>query len=510
MTLVNLDLRPGVYATGTPYVGRGRWADSNLVRWKDGAIRVVGGWERRKTSDEVTDIPPMWDASADEAARGIFSWQDNTISRQVVVGTNRSLYHLSDSGVVTDITPYDLIVGARSAGFANGYGVGAYGGGPYGTARSGGGRLPVPVITWSFTAWGAELLAQVRGEGPVWAWAVGDPEPAPVPNAPENFQDIVVTTERILMGIGGTGDGRDPRTVTWSERENRELWTPDETNQAGSLRLAGFGKLLSLHQVLNQVLILGENDLHIARYIGPPFVYGFEKAGEGCGAISAAAVVTTDRFAIWLSETRSVWLWDGTLRRIESDIADFFVNDVNFAQRSKTFGFMLRDFDEVWWLYQSNDSPTDEPDSYICFDYAQQHWTKGKLDRCMALDRGVTRDVLMVDPMGVLWNHELRNVSIEDGPIPFVETGPLEIGAGDQHVYVDYIYPDENAPGGVTAIFKVRDMPNGPETVLGPYSMASPVGVRARGRQFSLRLEGRTAGWRVGSMRVNIKPGERR
>ena len=66
MPLIPIDLKPGVYKNGTAYSGKMRWADSNLVRWKDGAIRVIGGWERRETSAGAV-IPPLFANAALEA-----------------------------------------------------------------------------------------------------------------------------------------------------------------------------------------------------------------------------------------------------------------------------------------------------------------------------------------------------------------------------------------------------------------------------------------------------------
>ena len=46
MALVKLEIPPGVFRNGTEYQVSGRWYDSNLVRWIDGLMMPVGGWER--------------------------------------------------------------------------------------------------------------------------------------------------------------------------------------------------------------------------------------------------------------------------------------------------------------------------------------------------------------------------------------------------------------------------------------------------------------------------------
>jgi hypothetical protein len=134
MPLIPIDLKPGVYKNGTAYSGKLRWADSNLVRWKDGAIRVIGGWEQRENQSGVV-IPALFANAATEAPRNIISWVDNDGGRRIVVGTNLKLYHIDVSGVIEDITPTGFTGGTKNSGVEDGYGTYAYGNSSYGTDR---------------------------------------------------------------------------------------------------------------------------------------------------------------------------------------------------------------------------------------------------------------------------------------------------------------------------------------------------------------------------------------
>lgn len=507
MPLIPLDLRPGVAKNGTTYARRGRWADSNLVRWKDDAIRPVGGWERRRDSSG-DDIAALYADATTEAARNVLAWTANDGSRHVVIGTNKALYHVSASGAVTDLTPTGFTAGSKNSGLLSGYGVGPYGAGAYGTPRTGEGLLPVPVSSWSLDLWGEDLIAVFRSDGErVFKWQPNvDTDLVEIPEAPQNFQAVLVTDERILLGIKAT-----ERLVQWSDSEDRTEWTPDATNQAGSITLAGNGPLLAMCKVLNTVLIVGANDAYAGRYLGPPFIYGFERVSDACGIVAPNALVASNTFAMW-PDGRNMWLFNGAqVTEVRSDVVDFFIRDINPDERSKTYGFLIKDFNEIWWLYQSKNSTTTEPDSYICFDYQQSHWTKGKLDRAVGADSGpALRDPLMVSPAGLLFNHELRSVQITDGIAPFCETAPIEIGQGDTQTFVDYIYPDAERAAGLEATFTARDMPQAAPRSYGPYSMANPVPVRVRGRQVQVRFEGRDPDWAIGSMRLNVKPGGRK
>lgn len=502
MPLIPIDLKPGVYKNGTPYSGKLRWADSNLVRWKDGAIRVVGGWERRADSAGV-DIPALFSDPTVEAARNIITWTDNLDVAHIVVGTNLKLYHIDTSGAVDDITPSGFTGGDKDSGVEDGYGTFTYSSSSYGTPRTAVGAAVTPVKSWDFALWGENLLSQFRGDGPIYEWVPGDPAAVAIATAPSDMQDIIVTDERIVLGVGGSST---PRLVQWSASEDNTDWTPSATNQAGSLTLAGVGPLLAVTQIMNEVLVLGQNEVYVGRYLGPPYIYGFDRVGDNNGLLSANSLATTARIAIWAAE-RNFWLYDGALKKLESDITDFFYDDISATEVSKTYGFTVRDFNEVWWVYQSKGSTTTEPDSYICYDYALNHWTKGKIDRTVGNDKAAVANPLMVSSDGTIYNHELEHTSIVDGVAPYCETGPIELGVGDQQSYIDYLYPDEDTAGGVALTIKTKDMPNLTEQVFGPYTIGSPTPVRARGRQFALRFEGRAAGWKIGLMRANVKAG---
>lgn len=502
MPLVPISLSPGVYKNGTAYSGKLRWADSNLVRWKDGSIRVVGGWERRKTATG-TLIPALYANATIEAPRNTFAWTDNSGARHIVVGTNRALYYINSSGTVSTITPTGFTPASRDSGLTVGYGTFSYGLGTYGTPRTFSGAIPTPAASWDFAAWGEKLLALFRGDGKLYEWTVGAATATAISTSPSDMQDFLVTDERIVMGIGGA---TDPRIVQWSASEDNTDWTPSVTNQAGSLTLAGTGPLLAITQIMNELLIISQNEVYAGRYLGPPYVYGFDRVGDNSGLISPTSVVTTARFAMWAAE-RNFWMYDGSLHKLESDVIDFFHNDLSETEYSKTFGFSLRGFNEVWWLYQSKTSATGEADSYICYDFSANHWTRGKLGRSVAVDNAATAYPLMVSADGFLYNHELPGTAITDGVIPYCETGPLELGQGDRQAFVDYLYPDEAVAGDVTMTILTQDMPNLPSTSYGPYTLSGPTPVRARGRQFALRFEGRAAGWQIGTMRVNVKTG---
>jgi hypothetical protein len=94
-----------------------------------------------------------------------------------------------------------------------------------------------------------------------------------------------------------------------------------------------------------------------------------------------------------------------------------------------------------------------------------------------------------------------------DGASIFAETGPVSAGTGANVVSVTKVIPDELTQGDVDLTFKTRFYPNDTERSYGPYNPSNPTSVRFSGRQFRMRIDGdQLAAWRVGTMRVEVKP----
>ena len=94
--LVSFQPPPGVFRNGTPYQAKGRWSDCNLVRWKDGLLQPLGGWER--VIDATSTINGI--------GRAMITWRDFTGARWLAIGTNSNLYIFTSlSGTASEITP---------------------------------------------------------------------------------------------------------------------------------------------------------------------------------------------------------------------------------------------------------------------------------------------------------------------------------------------------------------------------------------------------------------------
>jgi hypothetical protein len=332
------------------------------------------------------------------------------------------------------------------------------------------------------------------------------PTALPIDNAPTNNLGLVVTEERFLFALGA---GDNPRKVQWCDREANTVWTPAATNEAGDIELQTSGQIMQGIRTRGQTLIITDTDAHTARYLGPPYVYGFERVGTSCGAISRKAASDVDVGVFWMGQ-RGFFRFDGnSVSEVPCDVHDFIFGDFNVAQQSKVWSVANGQYGEIWWFYCSGESK--EIDRYVALDYKENHWLIGELSRTAGVDRSVFQYSMMASysTTSAIYDHEVGYNY--DSATTFAETGPISIGTGEQITKVTKLIPDEITQGDVDVTFKTRFYPNATEVTHGPFTPANPTSVRFSGRQLRMRVEGqRSTQWKVGNMRIDAIAGGRR
>jgi len=494
MSLIPLKLPAGIFRNGTDFEQSGRWRDANLVRWHNQSLRPIGGWEQRTVSG----------TSITGSARGMLGWIDNTQNSRIAIGTNTKLFYQSAGGVTYDITPTGFTTGDASATQNTGYGGTYYGTGLYGKSRPASGVYD-EADTWSLDNWGEYLLACSTSDGKIYEWQLDTAVlPTALTNAPTNNVGMFVTEERFVFALGAGGN---PRKVQWCEQEDNTLWTPDATNQAGDFELQTSGSIMCGVRMRGRSLILTDNDAHISTYQGAPFVYGFERVGTACGVASRKSAVAIDEGAFWMGK-KAFFMFDGSVaKELACEVSDYVFEDINQDQITKSFAVHNSAYGEVWWFYPSNSS--NEVNKYVAFDYKENHWEIGELNRTTGIDSGVFQYPIWIDDSNDIYNHEKGNT--HGSLTPFVESAPISLGNGDQIMKVTQLIPDEATQGEVKVKFKTRFYPNDTETDHGLLVMGSPVSTRFTGRQVRMRIEGNgNNDWRVGTMRIEAKAGGRR
>jgi hypothetical protein len=310
----------------------------------------------------------------------------------------------------------------------------------------------------------------------------------------------------------GSGSGPDSeRTIAWCDQEDPTVWTPDATNQAGDFVLTTSGRVLAGQRTTQETLIWTDTDLWRMRYIGGVLVYAVQLVAS-TGAISRHATARMGGRAYWMG-ARSFYVYDGFVQPVSCEVGDYVFNDLNRLQRSKIVCYPQPQFGEITWHYPSLGSA--EVDRYVTLNTQTGVWTVGELNRTSGVDAAVFGFPIKADSQGAVYQHEIAGGEYL-GPdhstpiVPFIESGPIEIGDGFRVMNVREIVPD--MAGQVEAQIRTSSFPVQAETAHGPFTLngLQPVPVRMSGRQVRLRLQAVSADWRVGSFRLEVVPGGRR
>jgi len=486
MQYITLDIPPGVFRTGTEYKSRGRFYDSQLWRWFSGEQRPVGGWVQRSRGTTLVE----------GSTRALVTWRDNDNKSWAGIGTHSHLYAMTSGGYIYDITPSGYTVGRPSATASGAYGSGVYGSGFYGFGVPDE-AVYSPATVWSLDIWGENLVGCTIEDGNIYEWVPNVALDASAITGAPTARAVVVTAERIMMALGADGD---PRLVRNSGLQDNTDWTETTTNYARQFPLQTVGQLMCGRRVNGGTLLMTDVDAWLATFYGQPYVYTYEKVGSDCGVIAQGAIATVDSQAIWMGQN-GFFQFNGLVQPVSCDVHDYIFSDLNINQSSKITATHNSLFNEIRWDYPSASS--NENDRYVVYNYKEGHWAIGQMSRLCGCDQGAFDFPMMIDASGLVWDHE-RGMN-HGGLLPYAESGPSEIGTGDQTLMVSKIVPDEKALGDVEVTFFTRIYPMGAETTVGPYPLTQNTDCRLSARQVSARLTAAdNVDFRVGSFRFAI------
>lgn len=496
MALISVTPPPGVVTNGTDYAAKGRWVDSNLVRFQDGVLQNIGGWDLLR-STALTGTPI-----------GLYAYNKNDGDQILAVGTNEKVYVLYNF-VWYDITPSGFTTPSSTDPL--GYGAYNYNVEDYGDARSQSG-LGFNAQSYSFDNWGEYLVFCCSSDGKIYQWrpdaGSGSPDASAtaITNAPTGCNSVVVSNERHIVAIGANND---PRKIQWSSREDSTTWTAASGNTAGDLQIPTGGRALSAIKWQTDILIFTDTGLGKLYYSGQPFVYGISDAGTNCKAISNRAIVSAGNFIAWLGE-KSIFVYDGSVREIQCPVSDYIFDNINYLYRKVTCAGHNSAHNEIWFFFPSGENKT--PDKYITWNYVDNTFAVGTLNRSCYIDEGVFDYPIACDESGYVFYMEKGNLfnSYNLGSSqPYATTGAIEISKGNQYVQCNQILPDSEASTlpGVTISFKGKYTPLGDTFDFGSFTFEADgyTDARFNGRQVMMTVTGDTnQNFTLGDIRLDV------
>lgn len=461
---------PGLFRIGTEYQSQGRWYDSDLVRWFMGLIRPVGGW-----TSLATGLTGQVSA--------LFSWVDNSANGICAIATEQKLYTMTPAGTVTDRTPAAFSAQAVTS-------------------------------TWTFDNAGQLLLGVNDAEGVIYKYLPGTDTLATALSAEAGASGvptaaaILVTNEGIPMALGADGN---PRAVAWSDRDDLTDWTAGLTDLAGDLNVQAPAGLMAGRNVRAGTLLWTSEDLHIARYVGLPDVYGITPVAGDCGAISRRCMQVVHDIAYWMSSGKfMICQGGGLVMELPCDVHDDVFGDLDVARASLIRAVVNSEFNEIWWLYRKTADAGSTNTRAVVYNYAEKHWGLHVLARHDGVGRGKGFAKPVMVGGTTVWKHE-TGWSKSGAGTPYAQGGPIEIALGERLIHARELVTDDAVLGDVDIYFSVRMHPNENATEYGPYTAAAKTPIRFCGRQVAVKLEeAAETDWRIGTYRLVGRAGSRR
>jgi hypothetical protein len=433
------------------------------------------------------------------------------------------------------IGAYQINIGLDTSVFGTGWGAGPWSRGAWGSAAT------IDLIKdtlrlWMHDNFGEDLVLNVMSGG-IYYWdssgglsnnrAVAISDLAGANASPTVATQVMVSdVDRHVIAFGcdpvDNPGVQDPLLIRFSSQESVTDWNPTALNTAGDLRIGSGSKIIVAVETRQQTIVFTDTSLHAMQYLGPPFTFGIQKISENITIQSPNAAVAVDDRIFWMGRNE-FYLYEGTVNRLPCTVRDYVFNDINFDQAEKVFAAANTANSEIWWFYPSANSS--ENDRYVSFNYLEQAWSYGNLARTAWLDRGVEQLPIAASTDKRLYNHE---IGFDDGstvpasPIEaFVQSSPIDLGDGEQFVFMRRLIPDMDFRNStaetpsVDVTTRIRNFNGGnylrttTSTVNGD---TEQVHLRLRGRQFSMRVasDGEGVGWRLGSMRYDLRPDGRR
>jgi len=443
----------------------------------------------------------------------------------------------SGNGGSSVVGTYQINTGLDTTITGTGWGAGTWSRGTWGSAASltaSGQTLRI----WSHDNFGEDLLINVRDAG-IYYWdktngmipAVEIKDLAGANTAPTIAKKVIVSDrDRHVIAFGcdaqtdiGT---QDPLLIRFSDQGSITDWAATATNTAGDLRLGSGSEIVTAIETRQQVLVFTDVSLHAMQFLGPPFTFGINTVSENITIAGPLAAIAIEDQVYWMG-AEEFYVYGGAVQRLPCTVRDFIFSDINTDQLEKVTASTNTAFSEIWWFYPSASST--ECDKYVVYNYQQQIWYYGSLNRTVWLDRGVENFPIAASTDHALYFHER---GFDDGSTSpataitsFIESSQMSLGEGDNFVFLRKLIPDLTfrdstaVTPSATMTLQARNYPGGEylqtnsKTVSKTASVpveqwTNQVNVRLRGRSFAFKIETTDAGvgWRLGSPRVEVQP----
>jgi hypothetical protein len=326
--------------------------------------------------------------------------------------------------------------------------------------------------------------------------------------------------------IGGSTS--DPLLVRWSDKESSIDWTPTSTNQAGGVQLSQGSTIIGALRTRQEILIWTDVGIVSMRFVGEPFIFSFSEVAQGPSLISPNAAVNANN-RVYFMDRGGFYSYSGNAQRLACTVLDHIYSDINLGQQFKVFGTSNENNNEVIWFYPSANSM--EIDKYVIYNYLENTWSIGTTSdgftrtawiEAPSLDFPLAAAKTTGSNTNYLYNQEKGHSNDGEAFTAYIESSDFDLAPdGERFTFISKLIPDvefrdqQSTSDSVTFTIKGRDYPLQDLSTLQTINVTPAStfeNTRARTRQAALRISNSSNdyGWRLGDLRLEIRPDGKR
>jgi hypothetical protein len=317
-------------------------------------------------------------------------------------------------------------------------------------------------------------------------------------------------------------------------------WKPELTNTAGFLYLQSGTSIVTAYHAKQETLIWTDISLSSMQFLGTAEVFGLQEISNNISIMGPNAVISANSVTYWMGNDK-FYIYNGRVDTLPCTIRQYVFGDINRTQSQVFFAGTNTQFNEIVWFYCSAEAI--EIDRYIIYNYADNLWYFGTINRTAWIDSGLFPFPIATSD-GWVYTHE---TGTDDGqplgqpPLgmrSYIQSSDVDIEDGDKYMLVRRVIPDvnftnseisnpvtgapisaqaivtvgvRNFPGAVSSAVNASGIPSSKSVITTQATIdqyTNQVFIRARGRQINFKIESNTVGtqWQLGMPRVDARP----
>ena len=317
-------------------------------------------------------------------------------------------------------------------------------------------------------------------------------------------------------------------------------WKPELTNTAGFLYLQSGTSIITAFHAKQETLIWTDISLSSMQFLGTAEVFGIQEVANGISIVGGNAVASANNVIYWMGNDK-FYTYNGRVDTLPCTLRQFVFEDINRQQGQIFFAGTNSQFNEIIWFYCSANAT--DIDRYVIYNYSDNIWYFGSLNRTAWVDAGIYSTPLAVHD-GWLYAHESGTDDGQPLGAPplgmeaYIQSADVDIEDGDKFMLIRRVIPDvnftnsettnpvtgapttpeatitvgvRNFPGAISSVTNASGVSTARPVVTASATInqyTNQVFIRARGRQMNFRIESNNVGtqWQLGMPRIDARP----